>query len=88
MATMMKCGHAANARNKHTGKPVCVICVGINPGADAPDDSPPNLEGRTMECTHTPRGHADKPSDPNGAFFRYRPNMGTDQYYCGCFGWD
>ena len=28
---MMKCGHAANAKDTVTGKPVCVICMGLPP---------------------------------------------------------
>lgn len=88
MVTMMKCGHAANGVNSHTGEPVCVLCVGLHSGADVVDNSPFGVEGRTMSCTYLPTGHADRPSDPNSAFFNYRPEKRTDLYYCGCKGWD
>src|SRR4051812_23201449 len=46
---MMKCGHAANAKNGN-GEPSCVICFGIHPGADVVDESPPSLVGRKAKC--------------------------------------
>ena len=56
---MMKCGHAANAVEGKTGKPSCVICVGIHPGAMEIDDSPPDLSKRKARCLYhgsIPRG--------------------------------
>ena len=85
---MMKCGHAANARDLTTNDPVCVICTGIDPGARVVESEPPSLECRTMRCHYRPEGHADKPSSRNGAFFAYRPEQKMDDYYCGCSGWD
>jgi len=95
--TMMGCGHASNAVS--AGEPVCVICVGIVPGAREVVAGP-DLTGREAHCSyHTPgrygRGaverdgrHAWTPSRDSLAFFEYRPDAATDLYYCGCFGWD
>lgn len=99
---MMKCGHAANAINAKTGKPSCVICVGIHPGAETIDDAPPSLIGRKARCSYYNsmggrnnegpcRGKTckcEKDSSPNLAFFEYLPNKEFDMFYCGCFGWD
>ena len=92
MSKMMKCGHAAQAVNGK-GEPVCVICVGINPGATVVDDAPPSLAGRMAECSYRrpgpyPENHRAVPSDPGLPFFEHRPDSPTDRYYCGCFGWD
>lgn len=99
MHLMMKCGHAANATRKVNGEdfPCCVICAGIDPGADIVDDSPPSLEGRTSKCssckgvgkgryTGTVAGTA--PSSPDLPFFEHLPNSPFDKHYCGCWGWD
>ena len=83
MTTMMKCGHAANATRG--GKPVCVICYGISPGADEVDESPPDLTGRVAKCTSCSR---TAPSRTSLAFFAHRPDAEMDSYYCGCWGWD
>ena len=83
MTDMMKCGHAANATRD--GKPCCVVCVGINPGAMEVDDNAPDLTGRMASCPNCSR---QEPSSPNLAFFQYRPNAATDSYYSGCRGWD
>jgi hypothetical protein len=84
MATMLKCGHAANA--KCDGKPVCVICFGINPGADEIADAP-NLTGREAKCDC---GRV-VPSSTDLPFFQYGSWSGKsaqDRFYCGCRGWD
>lgn len=88
MATMMKCGHAANAVRESDQAPVCVICYGIVAGADEPvqEVDRPNLEGRTATCGYG--GHRPVPSDTNLPFFRHLPDRETDEYYCGCYGWD
>ena len=52
MPPMMKCGHAANAVNARAGAPSCAICAGLTPDADAIDDAPPDLAGRTARCAH------------------------------------
>jgi hypothetical protein len=82
---MMKCGHAANATDGKTGKPCCVICIGIKPGADIVDDVP-SLEGRFAVCSYG--NHGKVPSSTNLAFFSHKPNAPFDDYYCGCRGWD
>jgi hypothetical protein len=81
---MMKCGHAANATDSK-GNPVCVICIGIDPGAEIVDESPPNLEGRTARCVYC---SCEEPSSPNLPFFEYNPKGEKDTFYCGCRGWD
>lgn len=45
MTIMMKCGHAANARDDKD-EPVCVICIGIHPRPEIVDDAAPDLAGR------------------------------------------
>lgn len=86
MTTMMKCGHAANAKRRETGEPVCVICVGIDPGATVVDDTPPDLSKRTAKCVYCKK---TTPSDSDfRPFFEYRPNCESDSYYCGCRGWE
>lgn len=80
---LMGCGHVANA--EHNGKPVCVICFGIHPGATEIVDEAPSLEGRTAYCTYCDK---EVPSDYSLPFFEYRPNKEYDKYYCGCRGWD
>lgn len=86
MKPMMKCGHAANAVRTGTNEPICVICIGIHPGADQVDDNPPNLTGRKACCAYGK--HAIVDSTPNLAFFEHKPDKEMDEYYCGCHGWD
>ena len=81
---LMKCGHVANAKDKE-GKDVCVICVGIDPGATEVKDPNPKFEGRKAICATC--GHETE-SRPELAFFEYRPLVINDLYYCGCRGWD
>jgi hypothetical protein len=81
MATMMKCGHSANAECQ--GKPHCAICSGLNPDAEIVAESP-NLDGRTAKCAC---GHT-VPSSTNLAYFRHYPDAAHDTYYCGCSGWN
>lgn len=83
-AYMMKCGHAANATNGK-GNPCCVICSGINKGADEIDETPPNLDRRTAMCTYCRKESSSAIELP---FFRYRPDRDKDEYYCGRKGWD
>lgn len=81
---MMKCGHTSQA-TRGDGRPSCVICVGINPGAEVVDDAPAPLDGRNATCCYC---KASKPSSPDLAFFESRPSRTTDDFYCGCRGWD
>jgi len=52
--------------------------------------TPEQLAGRMATCgsEKTNRAHNPKPSSPDLAFFRYTPDEPTDDYYCGCMGWD
>lgn len=81
---LMKCGHSANATTGD-GKPVCVICLGVNPGAETIDDSPPSLKDRIARCQTCGRETESNYSLP---FFELRMDKETDSYYCGCRGWD
>jgi hypothetical protein len=86
---MMECGHAANGISSATLAPVCVICVGILPGAEIIAAAPPDLTGRTARCSYYgQRCQNEKPSSPALAFFSHLPKQEHDQYYCGCYGWD
>ena len=80
---MMTCGHAANAYRLEadgTHTPVCVIC-----DCDTIADDSSSIAGRMAVCPDC--GH-ETPSDKNLPFFKSRPNMETDSYYDGCYGWD
>lgn len=85
MTVLMKCGHAANAKNTKTGKPCCVICFGIVAGADEPMERDPDLTGRVAHCSDCKR---EVPSSTDLAFFSYQPGNRCDYYYCGCKGWN
>lgn len=94
-ATMMKCGHAANATcSKRDGVdldppiPSCAICSCVEPADEAP-----NLTGRTACCSYS-HGRdgkpctAEEPSSLSLAFFEHTPGQDHDRYYCGCWGWN
>lgn len=85
----MKCGHIAQGTNYNTGKPVCVLCVGIIPGADIVHeeivDNKLGLEERKTKCSYCKN---ERDSSWDVPFFEHRPNMEKDEYYCGCRGWD
>jgi hypothetical protein len=81
---MMKCGHVAQGTKGDTGKPVCVICIGIDPGAEIIDENPPDLTGRMAKCRSC---DYMKESKFSLAFFEYRPDREYDLFYCGCRGW-
>lgn len=76
MTTLMKCGHAANGTRD--GEPVCVICLGIDPGAELADATP-SLEGRVARCTCG----KERPSSLDLAFFAYRGPGGHGTRRCG-----
>ena len=45
------------------------------------------------ECNHSCRGKdfcecGSVKSSLDLAFFKHRPDMGQDYFFCGCFGWD
>ncbi len=81
---MMKCGHAASAKNMK-GEPVCVICFGTTKAGEEIDNNPPDLNGRTARCTYCAK---TEPSSANLAFFAYHPEQEQDRFYCGCKGWN
>lgn len=86
MAYLMKCGHSANAQDSQ-GNPVCVICVGVDPGATEVEKEAfgtEGLEGREAKCSCGNHG----PSKWELPFFEYQPEASFDKYYCGCRGWD
>jgi hypothetical protein len=67
----MQCGHTANARDD-IGRPVCVICVGINPGAVNISALRPDLTGRKARCSYYSYCGGEEDSTYNLAFFEYR----------------
>ena len=86
MKDLMQCGHTANAHQD--GKPVCVICIGIDAGATVIVEKP-DLTGRKARCSYYgSKCQNERGSDYNLAFFEHRPNQEHDGYYCGCWGWD
>lgn len=88
-ATMMRCGHAANAIctashgiNFDPPIPCCAICDCL-----AVADQQPDLSDRRALCLQC--GTRLVPSEPGKlAFFAHRPDRDYDGYYCGCRGWD
>jgi hypothetical protein len=81
---MMKCGHAANAKDGETGAPVCVICVGIDTGYNVIDEEAAIPEGRMARCMCD----YEVPSHTGLPFFERKPDDEWDKFYCGCMGWD
>ena len=75
---LMKCGHIANALTGDN-KPCCVICECYEEAQQKVD-----VSGRMMKCSCG----KTEPSNPNAAFFEYKPNSDFDSFYCGCWGWD
>lgn len=92
---MMKCGHAANAKDED-GKPVCAICILQRLPDDENDPArivvgAPNLEGRQAACVYRhgkSKLHGIVASSTELAFFEHCPDEQYDKYYCGCMGWD
>ena len=79
MGYKMKCGHIAQGYNQK-GEPICIIC-----DCSEIDNEKPDLTGRMAYCTEC---SSCTQSDWNLAFFKYNENLGYDEYYCGCHGWD
>lgn len=91
---LMKCGHTAQGKQAD-GQPVCVICVGIRPGATEIEDKLPELAGRFSRCKYF--GSVGKKKEPcrdikqssySLPFFEHRPDSEYDSHYCGCWGWN
>lgn len=81
--TFMACGHSANATSE--GKPCCILCVPDKKAYEVVPH-PPDLAGRIAECVY--KCGSKRESNYNLAFFNHTPNLPTDNYYCGCYGWD
>ena len=81
---MMKCGHAANAKNGK-GEPVCGICFGTTKDAEEINTNPPDLTSRKARCKYC--GHEEK-STANLPYFEFNKEQEKDRYYCGCMGWN
>ena len=82
---LMECGCVAQGTDQD-GKPVCVVHIGIHPGAITISNLQPALEGRKAKCCYGNHGVRD--SDLSLAFFVYHPDREFDEYYCGCWGWE
>lgn len=81
---LMQCGHVAQATDEN-GKPVCVICLGIDPKATEVAEELPDLAGRKARC---PYCRKTRDSSFDLPFFEYKKDSEEDQFYDGCFGWD
>lgn len=87
---LMKCGCTALGTDSE-GKPVCPVHIGIHPGAEQVDDTPPSLKGRMAFCCYC---NTSRPSDYSLPFFTVgRCKKGVqsteqDEFYCGCRGWE
>ncbi len=81
---LMMCGHVENSKVIRDGeeKPCCVICTEFRVKKEDIEDE---LKGRMAECNHC---DATVPSKSTLPFFKYNPELETDNYYCGCFGWN
>jgi len=67
LPSMMACGHVANGKNA-LGDPVCLIDIGIDPGAQVVVGQP-DLTGRRARCGVD---HGEVDSSFDLAFFEYR----------------
>ena len=84
MKYLMSCGHVSNALNGD-GNPCCVICSCHDVKTELPDTPTAGLEGRHATCAYCNKEVDSRWTLP---FFEYRPDKETDEYYCGCMGWD
>jgi hypothetical protein len=101
---MMECGCRATGRDRKTQAPVCVIHIGLVPGASIVASNQPDLSDRFARCAYSAR-HFKEGAEPNSscsrsictcqksstgplAFFKYRPEQEFDEFYCGCWGWN
>jgi hypothetical protein len=79
---LMKCGCRANS--SYMGKPACVIHALTDRGAYEVAETP-DLTGRTAKCHYC---NYTSPSSLSLPFFAFHPERGSDDFYCGCRGWD
>ncbi len=80
---MMECGCAASGNLRVNGGPA-LVCCGVHDCTEVAAVEP-DLTGRKARCSY---GGKEVPSCSTLAFFKHRPTMEYDEYYCGCFGWD
>lgn len=81
---LMQCGHVAQGTTED-GKPVCVICFGIDPKATEVAEELPDLTGRKARC---PYCRKTRDSSFDLPFFDYKKDSEEDEFYDGCLGWD
>lgn len=80
---LMKCGCSNSGAYRPTVKGMVPVCGLHNEFMVV--DEPIDLHMRKAECCYC---RATTESKIELAFFKYQPSADTDQYYCGCFGWD
>ena len=69
---MMQCGHAAQGyADNDPGKPVCVICAGLDPRACLVAEEP-DLKGRRARCAYFRTCGSEVDSSVDLAFFEYK----------------
>ena len=79
----MKCGHVVD--KEHIKYDLC-NCTTILREVQTDIDG---LEGRKARCYQHKGGNPPLvQSRWNLPFFNYRPDKETDEYYCGCWGWE
>jgi len=83
---LLECGCTPNSYL--SGKPVCAIHLQLTTGATKlVEEIPTELLTRMARCGYCGSEAASK-DYKNLAFFQYKPNQKTDNYYCGCRGFD
>lgn len=75
----MRCGHTANALTKN-GDPYCVICSESDIAEQQKNIK--NRKAKCVSCGKITESHLELP------FFKSTPTKETDEYYCGCEGWE
>lgn len=80
---LMKCGHIAFTENNQNPI-ICDRCGCMNIDKEITNITT-GLEGRMARCSECGR---ETPSRWNLPLFTYEPDLNTDKYYCGCYGWD
>ena len=83
MTQIMACGCAAQGTKTVAEQDVA---CGVVHNCTFTADVQPDLTGRKAVCNY--RGHRPTDSRFTLAYFAYRPDQETDEYYCGCYGWD
>jgi len=81
---MMQCGHAAQGyADNDPGKPVCVICAGLDPRAYLVAEEP-DLKGRRARCAYFRTCGSEVDSSVDLAFFKYKgPGSRHAEEMCG-----